>query len=190
MYPSRPHGPHTMSLFVGGLFFGVIAARLLPPIAAIACGAMRVKAGRDPFDVLVADHRRFESLLTEMARAAQGSVAQRAQLFLRLKRRLAAHAMAEEDIVYPMLRNGPELEQHSRQLYAEHAEIKVLLFALEHSLNKQRDWSEAVTKLTDLILVHARLEEEREFPRLRESLSQAQRAMLAGNIAREKAMIL
>ena len=47
--------------------------------------------------MLIADHRIFESLLTEMEKSADNEYLHRTQLFLRLKRRLAAHAMAEED---------------------------------------------------------------------------------------------
>src|SRR4051812_25639563 len=187
---SRRMAAGGFSILLGGVISGVVASRILPPIAAMACGAMGVKAGRDPLDVLVADHRRFQSLLAAMAAASSASMAQRAQLFLRLKRSLAAHALAEENVVYPMLQNAADADQNARQLYAEHAEMKVLLFKLERALTNETDWSDGVSRLTDLIVGHARQEEETEFPRLRESLEKSQQAPLAAKIGREKAMIL
>jgi hemerythrin superfamily protein len=186
----KPAAPHSLSLFVGGLMAGVVASRLLPPICAMACGAMRVKAGRDPLDALVRDHRHFESLLTAMAAAKDRSPAERGQLFFRLKRRLAAHAMAEEDVVYPMLQSAAEAEQHAKKLYAEHAEMKVLLFRIERALTSSTEWSEPVSRLQNLIIKHARQEETQDFPRLRETLDATQQASLAAKIGREKAMIL
>ena len=53
--------------------------------------------------------------------------AKRARLFLKLKRTLAKHATAEEDVVYPLLTGPGEREDAARALYDDHAEMKIAL---------------------------------------------------------------
>jgi hemerythrin superfamily protein len=176
--------------FACGLLSGIVASRILPPIAAMACGAMRSTAGRDPLASLVTDHRHFRSLLTAMEKASDGSVVQRGQLLLRLKRRLAAHSMAEENVVYPMLREFGAAAPEADHLYEEHAEIKILLFKLEQQALRGEPWTDDARKLRELIGGHAEHEESVDFPRLRDALSETQQRTLASKVEREKAMIL
>src|SRR3954464_8046363 len=172
---------------ISGILVGILAARILPPFLAMACGSARARAGHDPFESLIADHRRFRDLLARMNEAT-GTV-QRAQLLLRLKRGLAAHAMAEEDVVYPMLQDEAGAKPDPTHLYAEHAAMKVLLFRLEKKV-LAGDWSENVRALRELITGHARHEEEIDFPRLRGFLSKDTSITLARKLSREKALVL
>ncbi|HEY8352233.1 MAG TPA: hemerythrin domain-containing protein, partial [Sphingomonadales bacterium] len=77
-----------------------------------------------------------------------------------------------------------------RQLYAEHAEIKIHLHALEDLIRDDSGWLPRVMDLRALIESHARDEEEREFPALRARLDDKATARLFGEVQREKAMIL
>lgn len=193
-YPRRRVSPHTgLTLaegFICGLAAGVVAGRLAPPLFAMAWGTGRVAAGGDPLAVLIADHRHFLSLLTDMEESRDNQRLRRIQLLLRLKRRLAAHALAEEDVVYPLLQAETEAQQDATQLYAEHAAMKVLLFRLEQKVAHGIDWADEVSKLRMLIATHARHEEEVDFPRLRDTLENGARVTLARKISREKALIL
>src|SRR3954464_3336232 len=173
---------------ISGILVGILAARILPPFLAMACGSARARAGHDPFESLIADHRRFRELLERMNEAA-GTV-QSAPLLLRLKRGLAAHAMAEEDVVYPMLQDEAGAKPDPTHLYAEHAAVKVLLFRLEKKVLASDDWTEEVGALSALLTEHARHEEEVDFPRLRELLGEDGRVTLARKISREKALVL
>ncbi len=174
----------------GGLAVGVIASRLLPPLMAQASGSARARVGRDPFDLLIRDHRHISSLLKEMARVPEGSHPRRLKLYLQLKRTLAKHAMAEEDVVYPLL-HGPVGEpEHSKHLYDEHADIKIHLYELEQLLKKNANWSERVQMLSDLIEGHVRDEEEVQFPKMRQFLDQRHTRQVTGEIHREEALVL
>jgi hemerythrin superfamily protein len=180
----------TTAVFLGGLLAGAAAARILPPFLAMACGTARARAGHNPFESLIADHRRFEALLAQMEDATEGHPVRRAQLLLRLKRGLAAHAMAEEDVVYPMLQDEAEAKPDPTHLYAEHAAMKVLLFRLEKKALQRDDWSDEVRALSALMTDHARHEEEVDFPRLREIIGKDGGIVLARKISREKALVL
>lgn len=175
---------------VGGLAAGVLISRLAPPLFGIVSGRMRTGMGADPFELLIDDHRRIQAALREMEQHADGSIAQRGKLFLVLKRTLGKHAMAEEDVVYPMLTDAARRDEYARRLYQEHAEMKIKLFELEELLKRRESWHGKIQPLRELIEGHIRDEENREFPALRQTLLESGRRKLAGQIRREEAMVL
>lgn len=179
-----------IAAFAFGAVAGVLAGRLLPPIAAAASGSARARAGFDPFDALAADHRRFLDLLEEMAESRSDARIQRIQLLLRLKRRLAAHAMAEEDVIYPLLADEAAASDDARKLYSEHADIKMRLYRLERMSKTGPEWASEARALREVIAEHARHEEEVDFPALRRALDEKGRTHLARDLYREKALVL
>lgn len=180
----------TAAAFAGGAAISLILSRMLPPFAAQMNGMLRTAAGADPFAPLERDHRIFRKLLAAMERSTDDAVYRRTQGLFRLKRRLAAHALAEENAVYPLLASEEERADRARQLYAEHAGIKVHLHALETLPKDSAVWNAHLRDLATLIEDHARDEEQVEFPRLRRRLDAEKAASLAGRIQREKAFIL
>jgi len=180
---------HAASL-AGGVAVGVIASRLLPPVVAMASGSVRTMFGEDPFALLERDHRTILSLAEAMEQISDQDRAKRAAAFLALKRKLGKHAIAEEDVVYPLLKTEADAEEQMQRLYLEHAEMKVHLFQLEMAMMNNGQWTERVRSLRDLLQHHIRDEEETEFPRLRERLDEKRSKMLSGQIRREEAMVL
>jgi hemerythrin superfamily protein len=176
--------------YAGMFAVGLIGGRLLAPLFASASGSVRTRMGADPFDRLIDDHRRILECLHEMENAHPDSRLQKGRLLLRVKRMLGKHAMAEEDVVYPLLHDRAHAETETRQLYDEHADIKIHLYELEQMVRNNEDWRHRVLSLRRLIETHARQEEEQEFPRLRQALQEREQAMLAGQIRREEALIL
>lgn len=173
--------------FAGGASLGMVAGRYLPPLLAQGLAAM---GNQDPFEPFVRDHRRFLHLLNEMEASRGRSMVHRGQLLARLKRGLAAHAVAEEDVIYPLLIEEAEADVAARRLYAEHGMIKTHLYALERSLADEDAWLSRAAALRALVADHARLEEEVEFPRLRLALDTGETARMARHLRREKAMIV
>lgn len=176
-----------MAAFAGGAAVALIASRLLPPLVAQAAGSV---SGGDPFDALADDHRHILALLSEMEQTPQNATFRRAQLLLRLKRRLAAHALAEEDVVYPLLHDRAHEEDDTRRLYSEHADMKMHLAALERMPKDDPDWLGRVSELKMLISEHIHQEEAVDFPKLRDALGQRGTERLSGNVRREKALLL
>jgi iron-sulfur cluster repair protein YtfE (RIC family) len=177
-----------------GIAFGALAAllasRLAPPLAGRAGGSLLARAGRDIFASLARDHRLVLGLIAAMEATPDSARARRTAMLLQLKRMLAAHAMAEEDVLYPMLSQDAGREAAVEKLYHEHADMKVGLFALEHIPKNAPEWRRRLRALRTLIASHARQEEEQEFPRLRAALAPRDAARLAGEIQREKSMLL
>jgi len=179
-----------LAAFTTGALAAVIASRVLPPIVAQAAGSAQASAGRDPFDGLAEDHRIILSLLDRMTSSPDNAVFDRTQLLLRLKRRLSAHAVAEEDVVYPLLHGRAHEEDDTMHLYSEHAEMKMHLFTLEQMPKSDPRWRGIASELRDLIAGHVKQEEEVDFPKLRAVLDQKETAMMSGGVQREKALLL
>jgi len=179
-----------LAAFAGGSLVAFVAGRLLPPVLGQAFGSMRAAQGHDPFEALAQDHRRVLAMLDRLEATGADGAVRRASLFLMVKRALTAHALAEEDVIYPMLRDQANREEESRKLYEDHAELKVLLFELEQMPKDDPQWIEKVRTLRRRIEEHARMEEETEFPKLRETLDHKGMMKLAGSVQREKMMVL
>jgi iron-sulfur cluster repair protein YtfE (RIC family) len=175
------------ALGVGG---AVVLGKVLPVVFANALGTARGVRTGDPFKGLIREHHELLSLLDKMERTPANSSARRMALFLRFKRTIGKHAMAEEDIVYPLLQNDADREEAARKLYHEHAEIKVLLFELERSLYDEQRWIHNVRALREEIEPHARQEEEQEFPALRARLNRVKTIDLSRKIEQEEALIV
>lgn len=181
---------NTMAILMGGIAAGIIGSRLLPPLFAMASGAGRVRAGGDPFALLMEDHKQILATLDKMIAASDGSTIQKSRLFLSLKRKLGKHAMAEEDVVYPLLHNQGNNSDESKHLYDEHADMKIHLFEIEEMLMSGSDWSSAVRRLRQLIRQHVEEEEQVVFPTLRQSVNKDKLPTVSGQIRREEALIV
>jgi iron-sulfur cluster repair protein YtfE (RIC family) len=179
-----------MAAMAGGLAVGVLSSRVLPPMLAAATGSMRARFGEGPFERLKEDHRHILTILERMLAAPDGSRAGQAPLFLSLKRTLAKHALAEEDVVYPMLSVTAGATEAAKRLYSEHADVKIHLYQLETALRDGTSWASPLRSLRDLLVPHIRSEEEVEFPKLERLMDERISRTATGKIRREEAMIL
>jgi hemerythrin superfamily protein len=178
-----------VAMVAAGIAAGILGSRLLPPLVAMASGSIRGTTG-DPFDLLISDHRQISKLLDQMSNVSTDSHVRRAGLFLALKRKLGKHALAEEDVVYPLLHGRASDPDASKDLYDDHADIKILLFEIEEALMEGREWMGPVSQLRTLVEGHIDEEEQNVFPRLRQMMDGAQTPKIAGQIRREEALIL
>jgi hemerythrin superfamily protein len=174
---------------VGGLAVGILGSRLLPPMMVQAKETARMRGNGDPFDKLIQDHKLIKATLREMEQTTEG-VGARMKLLMTLKRKLGKHAMAEEDVVYPLVHDELRDRNGSKRLYDEHAEMKIALYQLEQMVKANQDWTDRVRTLRALIEDHIREEEEVEFPRLRMALDKQRKSRTARHIVREEALVL
>ncbi len=169
---------------------GMLLGRFGPVLLANATGFADGLTGGDPFAGLIRQHRLFLSLLDKMERLPASDWAKRKFLFLAFKRTIGKHAMAEEDILYPLLKTDAERHEETAKLHREHASMKIHLFELERAIHQDQEWSDAARALRSEIEPHAREEEETEFPRVRALLDQARTAQLSRKIRQEEALIV
>jgi len=187
-YGDRWFGRDVATL-AGGLAMGVVASRMLPPMLAAAGDSVRVMLGESPFEQLKRDHRRIFTLLDTML-AADDSLDEQGALFLVLKRTIAKHALAEEDVVYPVLHTSAGAADAAKRLYEEHADVKIHLYAIETALKTHGNASGPLRSLNDLLRRHIRDEEDVEFPKLQALMDARASRATSGQIRREEAMIL
>jgi hemerythrin superfamily protein len=179
-----------MLAFAAGAILTLVASRVAPPFAGQAIGSARAMAGGDPFDALTRDHQQLLKLLDTIEQTDQSARGRRAALLFQLKRTLTAHALAEEDVIYPMLHDDAERQDMARRLYREHADMKVRLFELEHQPKDDPAWMHKLRELRRIIEQHAHQEETSEFPALRSALGKDRTAQLLSEVQREKALVL
>ncbi len=187
---SRTNSDLYLAAFVAGIAAGVLGSRLLPPILSAGAASRRTRKGDDPFELLIEDHRAIVTCLQNMEELGPDSQVRRGAAFLKLKRTLAKHAMAEEDVVYPLLLRQDDRQEASKHLYDEHADMKVALFELEEMIRNGVDWKDRVRTLRELIESHIEEEENVAFPLLRQKMEESRLPMVSGQISREEALVL
>ncbi len=178
-----------IGVFALGALAGMVLGRVGAPVAAKGIGIARtVAGGSDVFEELIADHKRVLGAL-EQAERAEGAA--RMPLFLLIKRELTKHAVAEEDVIYPLVADKNNDEQAAKQLYEEHGEVKTLLAEIEEALETSDglQYRDRIRMLRDAVRDHTQKEETQIFPRLREVLDDKKRAIVTGKVDREKAML-
>jgi hemerythrin superfamily protein len=118
---------------------------------------------------LVSQHEQIKSSFAETL-AASGKAREKA--FVELRRLLAVHETAEEEIVHPRakrkLPNGDKVI--GARLEEEH-EAKTVLSELEKLDVDDPSFTDKLTKLRDAVLEHAEHEEQEEFAKLEQDLS-------------------
>ena len=177
-------------VFGAGALLMLGAVRIAPPFAMRAVGSMRGMAGTDPFDALAQDHQRVLALFDRIEETDNSMVSRRNTMLTQLKRMISAHALAEEDIVYPMLCDDAHRREQALKLYRDHAEVKVKLFELEVKPKDDPSWIQDLRSLRQMLAAHAHEEEHLEFPKLRAALDETRRANLLGKVSREKSLLL
>lgn len=128
-----------------------------------------VKTPADVVDFLVGQHELIKVLFTQTLEA---SGEQREKEFVELRRLLAIHETAEEEIVHPRakreLPNGAQVV--GSRLKEEH-EAKTVLRELEKLDVDSPEFTKKLTKLRDAVLDHAEHEEKDEFAKLHQKLT-------------------
>lgn len=142
----------------------------------------------DVVDLILADHRLFESFMHQIRDETQDREALRSAL----SAVLVAHAEAEEEHVYPTLVKKDAIEdddaEHSTH---EHHEINTaLLRVLEVSDTGSEDFSQAVEGLTKALAHHLDEEEREILNPARTDLPESTRTELGATFASERSRLL
>jgi hemerythrin superfamily protein len=123
----------------------------------------------DVVEFLVSQHEQIKSLFAETL-AASGK--EREKAFVKLRRLMAVHETAEEEIVHPRAKRkiADGAAVVDKRLEEEH-EAKTVLEKLEKLDVDSEAFTRQLTELRDAVLDHAEHEEHDEFAKLGEELS-------------------
>lgn len=140
---------------------------------------------QDIIQVLTQEHREVEQLL-EQLRSGTGD---RTQIFQTVKTMLEAHSHAEEDIVYPAIRQAApdcvDMIRHGRQ---EHQEVEELLQRLAMLSPTDSRFDELVSELTSDVQDHVQEEEHIVLPAFEQASNAATRQQIAEDFLTRKAL--
>ncbi|WP_375486008.1 hemerythrin domain-containing protein [uncultured Mycobacterium sp.] len=129
-----------------------------------------VKSSTDVTEFLVGQHERIKSLFAETLDA---SGKEREKSFIELRRLLAVHETAEEEVVHPRAkRKIADGDKVVSARLKEENEAKKVLTELEKLDVDSDEFTDQLTKLRDAVVDHAEHEEHEEFSKLEEELDQ------------------
>lgn len=124
----------------------------------------------DIVTLLLEDHAQAREQLDAFSRAEQASLQ---QLFSKLADSLTRHEVAEEMVLYPVLRMEPGGNAIADARAAEQSETVGMLAEMEQMTIESAEFAEAFETLRSAVREHTYAEEEFVFPMLQEEEQQA-----------------
>jgi hemerythrin superfamily protein len=168
---------------------GTVAVMVAPGlIAATASRAQQAPASpaqSGAFEILMQDHKKIAGLMQKMLDTPASDTQTRSNLLTQLKQTLTRHGVAEENVVYPAVRQQSLTGIDALQAVKEHADIKSYLYTLEMTPKNEQAWTDQLRKLQGEVNDHVQNEEKDMFPSLRSKLSPEQVTVMTQMVVRE-----
>jgi iron-sulfur cluster repair protein YtfE (RIC family) len=172
----------------GGVIAGAALAGAAIGIAANVGRKLFVQfssgATGDWLDALRTEHQMALALFDKIEATEDSQTMLRAHLLAKLKAALDRHAVEEENVIYPALRQA-NLAHDADALNGEHGYVKTYLYELETLPKDSPDWLARVRDFRAMISEHMRMEEDEVFPSFRQALSDTQNAKLTSLMNKE-----
>ena len=122
----------------------------------------------DAIELLIQDHNKVKGLFQQIEAGAKAK--QAAELFNQIYHELSVHTIIEEQVFYPAIAKYPDFAGLLKDAYKEHAEAKLELGDISNLDSTSEEWHKKVTKLQKDIEHHVKDEEEKLFPKLRQTM--------------------
>jgi hemerythrin superfamily protein len=135
-------------------------------------------------EVLSTEHDMTEAIFDKMLAMDSSQTWKRSMLLMQLTHALDKHAHAEETIVYPALREANE-NVSADELNKEHGYIKTFIYELGQMEPDDPSWLEKVREFRDLVVEHARMEENEVFPRFKQAMDEEQNAKITALVNKD-----
>jgi hemerythrin-like domain-containing protein len=168
---------------VAALGVGVIAGMMLGRAKRTAVKA-HMALNHDWERQLRSEHRAVKAMLRAMVDTEAGDAVKRKALLEGVADALTRHAVEEENVIYPALSRAG-LEDSAAELYAEHAEMKIIVGEMKSLEAEDPAWLERARALKTLIYAHVREEETSLFPMLRQAEPKAEAKVITRQMAHE-----
>jgi hemerythrin superfamily protein len=135
-------------------------------------------------EVLKTEHEMTLAIFDKIEATDDGQTGQRSALLAKLKYALSKHAIQEEMVVYPALRQA-NLASDADHLGEEHGYVKTYLYELETMPKDSPEWLARVRDFRTMIEGHMREEENEIFPRFRDMMSEEQNSRITAMMNKE-----
>jgi hemerythrin superfamily protein len=150
----------------------------------VAYRPMTTMSTTDIVLLITADHRAAKDLLEKFEHV---ELEERASYFWEVATELVRHEIAEEHVVYPIIRHGPAGEVEATARIAEQSAAITLLAQMQKLDAASAEFSTSFTTLRQSVLDHASAEETTTLPLLAELEDAESRRALAGRYEHAKA---
>jgi hemerythrin superfamily protein len=144
---------------------------------------MTTMSNTDVIELLLADHGAAKALL---GRFDDVVPAQRADYFCEVVTELVRHEVAEELVVYPIIRQAPGGDKEADTRIAEQSKAEELLAEMEKVDASSSEFATRFMNLRQAVLAHASSEETTTFPLLKETEDEESRRALGGRYEHAK----
>ena len=135
-------------------------------------------------EALATEHRLTLLTFDKIEATDDGQTTLRSQLLAKLKYQLTKHALEEENVIYPALRQANSAHD-ADALEGEHGYVKTYLYELETMPNDSPEWLARVRDFRAMIEEHMRMEENEVFPALRRIMTDEQSSRLTSMMNKE-----
>jgi len=190
--PAAPPAPARRSAFSWGNQAGTLA---LAAAAGAAVGfaanfgrklvvqGAAARAG-DWDEILHQEHELVLALFEQIEATGEDQARLRLHLLGKLKAALGKHAVEEENVIYPALREANSAHD-ADALNGEHGYVKTFLYELEKLDAADPDWLPRLRTFRRMLEEHIRMEEDEVFPALKAQLDEAGNAKLGAAMLKE-----
>lgn len=141
-------------------------------------------ASGDWAEALAAEHAAVLALFDKIEATGDSQASARSRLLTKLKNALGKHALEEENVIYPALRQANYVHD-ADALNGEHGQVKTFLYELENMPKTGPAWLARVRELRAMLEEHIRMEEDELFPALKAQLEDGQNGKLSQAMNRE-----
>ena len=135
-------------------------------------------------EILKAEHDATLMIFDKLQETGPDNTAKRTMLLMQLKHALTKHALEEENVVYPTMREKG-LTEEADELNNDHGYVKQFLFELGNMGPSDHAWGTKVADFRRQIEPHMREEENTLFPKLREKLTDEANAAMTAALNKE-----
>jgi hemerythrin superfamily protein len=155
-------------------------------VAGVATGAARKIAAQaittggkaDWFEALKTEHDQVDAVFKLLEQTTDKDTGKRTAGIEKIAYALSKHAVEEENIIYPALREADE-EAAAKHLYDDHGDIKTFIYQLKQMPKDDPQWLTKLRAFHSLIREHVREEEEEIYPAFHAKMTEEQNRKLS-----------
>ncbi|NML05900.1 hemerythrin domain-containing protein [Sphingomonas sp. G-3-2-10] len=163
---------------LAGAAAGGVAVGLLALFGRKAIVQAPSALAHDWVEALIGEHRAVAKIFDAIEATDESATLRRSLLLAQLKHALTKHAIEEENVIYPALRDAGNKDA-ADLLVKEHGYVKQYLYELANTPSTTPEWMQIVSRFRADLEDHVAEEENNLFPMLRATLSEEKNKALA-----------
>jgi hemerythrin-like domain-containing protein len=136
----------------------------------------------DIYKLLKQDHDAVKAIFKDLEATSEQASQKRETLFAELNTELTLHALAEEKLLYPLLKDAEESRELTLEAVEEHKVVKKLLKELEAGDKASEQWLAKLKVLKENVEHHVEEEEGELFKKAKKVISSEEAELLGDEV--------